>query len=194
MKPVITLDGFNAKFAANPDPWNTFTDRDEELKRKAIIHAMGPARLGRVWEPACGNGSNIRHLARRSLRLKSSDGSPEAVEIAICNNKSSQRVDISRAVLPAMQNAEQYDAIILAEILYYLKDAEIRQLAISLDHHLKPGGRLILAHHHVIFHDFVQRAQFVHYKLDRYLPFQVRVNAPRRQTSKWTVELLIRRK
>jgi hypothetical protein len=43
MKP-ITLSGFDAKFAENDHPWRTFDDRDEALKRRAILHATGPGR------------------------------------------------------------------------------------------------------------------------------------------------------
>lgn len=194
MKPVITIGGFDATFAANRDPWNTFANRDERLKRKAIVHALGPAKLGLVWEPACGNGSNIKEIASRALQLKSSDGSATAVEVAIQNNKPSHRIAISQELLPPGQTIVKYDAIIFSEILYYLKNREFQQLANGLDRWLKPGGRLILAHHHIDFNDFAQRAQFVHRKLQQALKFRTFSTAPSCRTSKWAVELFYREK
>jgi hypothetical protein len=40
----ITLSGFDAKSAENDDPSRTFDDRDEALRRRAILHATGPGR------------------------------------------------------------------------------------------------------------------------------------------------------
>ena len=54
----MDLDGFNAKFRADADPWSTFVDADEATKRRAILRALGPARRGRIWEPASGAGAN----------------------------------------------------------------------------------------------------------------------------------------
>lgn len=66
---AITLDGFERTFAADPDPWRTFANRDEATKRTAILHAIGAGPHGRILELAAGNGSNSRELAARTLRL-----------------------------------------------------------------------------------------------------------------------------
>ena len=60
---AIDLSGFAAKFAADEDPWRTFSNRDEAVKRAAILHALGPGPLGRVLELGSGNGSNSRAIA-----------------------------------------------------------------------------------------------------------------------------------
>ena len=65
---AIDLAGFERKFAGDDDPWSTWTDADEALKRAAILHALGPGPWGRVLELAAGNGSNSRPLARRGWR------------------------------------------------------------------------------------------------------------------------------
>ena len=72
MRP-IALSGFEAKFAGDNDPWSTFTDPDEALKREAILHAMGTGPWGRVLEIAAGNGSNSAAIAPRALRLDATE-------------------------------------------------------------------------------------------------------------------------
>ena len=64
---AIDLAGFSEKFSGNGDPWSTFTDRDEAVKRDAILHALGPGPIGRVLELASGNGSNSAAIAPRAL-------------------------------------------------------------------------------------------------------------------------------
>ncbi len=59
MSRAISLAGFEATFRGNPDPWRTFTARDEMAKRRAILRALGPGPKGRVLELASGNGSNL---------------------------------------------------------------------------------------------------------------------------------------
>ena len=71
---AIDLSGFAAKFAADEDPWRTFSNRDEAVKRAAILHALGPGPLGRVLELGSGNGSNSRAIAPRALRLDATEG------------------------------------------------------------------------------------------------------------------------
>ena len=67
MRP-ITLEGFEKTFGRDDDPWCTFADADEALKRAAILHAVGSGPLGRVLELGAGNGSNSVALAPRAHR------------------------------------------------------------------------------------------------------------------------------
>ncbi len=48
MRPIDLTD-FAEKFAANDDPWRTYSDRDEAVKRAAILHAWGQAPLAAFW-------------------------------------------------------------------------------------------------------------------------------------------------
>ena len=78
---AIDLSGFSQKFAADDDPWRTFSDRDEAVKRAAILHALGPGPLGRVLELASGNGANSRAIAPRALRLDATEVANAGAEI-----------------------------------------------------------------------------------------------------------------
>ena len=78
---AIDLAGFADKFAAEDDPWRTFSARDETVKRQAILRALGPGPIGRVLELAAGNGSNSAAIAPRALRLDATEGTAEGTRL-----------------------------------------------------------------------------------------------------------------
>ncbi len=158
---AITLDGFARKFAEEDDPWRTFTDRDEAIKRAAILHALGPGPLGRVLELASGNGSNSVAIARRALRLDATEGTIEGTRLTARALDGQPRARAIRLALPAHLPRRRYDAIVVAELLYYLSPHAMAQVARDCAAALAPGGRLILAHHQIDFYDFVQRSRHI---------------------------------
>ena len=182
MTAPIRIDGFEAVFARTEDPWGTYERRDEAVKRQAILRACG-GRSGRALELACGNGSNTRALARRSLRLLALDGAPSAVAITR-RRAGGPRVAIGEALLPDGAPRGAFDLIVIAEVLYYLSDREIARLGRRLG--LARGGRLVLAHHHVDFPDTSSRPAACHRTLVRAMPPLERVAA--RRTGRWRVE------
>ncbi|TVV73298.1 SAM-dependent methyltransferase [Sphingomonas solaris] len=185
MKP-IDLDGFAAKFAADADPWRTFSNRDEAVKRRAILHALGPGPVGRVLELASGNGSNSVALAPRALRLDATEGTAEGVTLTAGALDGAGRARASLLRLPGRPPRTRYDAVVLAELLYYLSPGQMARVARDVAAWLRPGGVLVLAHHRIDFYDFVQHAGGIH---ERFLgetgaSWTVR---PVRATRAWTV-------
>lgn len=160
------LGPFEAKFAADDDPWATFTSRDEAVKRAAILKALGPAPLGRVLELASGNGSNSRAIAPRALRLDAVEGAIGGVRLTARAIAPWPRARAIALRLPAMFPRRHYDAIVIAELLYYLTPRQMACVAAQVAAALRPGGRLVLAHHQVDYYDFVQHAVGIH---DRFL-------------------------
>ena len=187
-----TLAGFNADFRGDPDPWRTFSDRDEALKRRAILRALGPGLRGRVLEVGAGNGSNSVELVRRSLRLDATDGSVEAVRLTARALGADPRAHAQLLELPAIPPRPVYDAVVVAEVLYYLRPADMAPTARRLAAALRRGGRLVLAHHGVDFHDFAQPARGVHARFLRASGCHWRVRAVRR-TRRWSVLACTRR-
>lgn len=158
MKP-IDLTGFEQVFANDPDPWRTFSDRDEAVKRTAILHAVGPAARGRILELAAGNGSNSRALARRSLRLDATEATAAGTRlVAAALGNHAPRARAIRLAVPARFPRRRYDAVVIAELLYYLSPRAMQQTARDVARALRPGGMLVLAHHRIDFHDFAQHA------------------------------------
>lgn len=162
IKP-ITLNGFADKFASDPDPWRTWTDPDETLKRDAILHALRPGKVGRLLELGAGNGSNSQALAKRCLRLDATEATREGVALvarAICT--AAPRARSMQLVVPAKPPRPVYDAIVIAELLYYLSHKDMAALARQVVAGLPQGATLVLAHHRITFYDFVQRADHIH--------------------------------
>lgn len=162
MKPV-TLSGFEDKFAGDADPWRTFSNADEKLKRDAILHALGPGPIGRVLELGAGNGSNSVAIAARALRLDATEGTEQGTRlIAKALGGGGARARALRLALPGRFPRATYDAIVVAELLYYLPARDMAAVARDVAAALRPGGRLVLAHHRVDFHDFAQHAAHIH--------------------------------
>lgn len=161
MKP-IDLAGFDAKFSGSDDPWATFTARDEAHKRRAILRGIGGRRVGRMLELAAGNGSNSAALARLALRLDATEGTRSGTELVSRAVGDNPRVRVSRLVLPDRFPRPTYDAIVVAEVLYYLTARDMAAVAHAVAAALTPGGRLVLAQHRVDYPDFVQHAAEIH--------------------------------
>ena len=186
MKP-ITLAGFEDKFGADSDPWGTFSGADEALKRRAILHAMGSAPWGRVLELGAGNGSNSAAIAPRALRLDATEATAEGTRlIARAIAPAGQRARAIRLVVPGRLPRARYDIIVVAELLYYLSPRDMAETARAVAGALRPGGRLVLGHHRVDFHDFAQHAHAIH---ARFLAATGRAVTARvvRRTGRWVV-------
>lgn len=157
MRP-ITLEGFDAKFVDSEDPWATFTSRDEALKRRAILRAMGGGPWGRVLELAAGNGSNSAAIAPRALRLDATEATSSGTALVAQALAGCRRARAIRLAVPARLPRPRYDIIVVAEVIYYLSPRDMAQTARDLVAALRPGGILVLAHHRVDYPDFAQHA------------------------------------
>ena len=197
----IGLAGFEAAFANNPDPWGTQTRRDEAIKREAVLRALGPTR-GRVLELGSGNGSNSVELARRARHLLAADGALTAVALTRAALEGAALEGKGQAVrLRLPEDLEgraahglshgplrgPWDAVVVAELLYYLSERDIARLGRAVGRRLRPGARVVLAHHRLRFHDVSSAPALCH---DRFLGAlgEVRDRRTVRQTRAWRVE------
>ena len=156
-----TLAHFDATFAADADPWHTLASRDEAVKRRAILRAL-PQTSGRLLELAPGNGSNSVALRQKSLRLLAADGARNAVELTRARLGNDSRAEVRQARLPEELPRGPFHGAVLAELLYYLPDESVRELARRLRRQLAPGATVVLAHHSTPFSDTASRPADVH--------------------------------
>ncbi|WP_448662590.1 class I SAM-dependent methyltransferase [Sphingomonas sp. CJ20] len=185
MRP-IDLTGFADKFAASDDPWATFTSRDEAVKRAAILHGLGAGPIGRVLELASGNGSNSQALARRAGRLDATEGTIEGTRLTAAALRNDPHARALRLTLPGRLPRDRYDAVVVAELLYYLSAKDMPRVARDVAAALRTGGRLVLAHHRIDFYDFAQHADAIQARFLRLTgcAWQVRLV---RATRRWRV-------
>ncbi len=183
---AIDLKGFDAKFAGDADPWATFRNRDEAVKRNAILHALGAGPLGRVLELASGNGSNSAAMAAMSLRLDATEGTKEGTALTARAVAEFPRARAIQLALPASFPRAGYDSVVVAELLYYLSVRDMRLVAEQIAKCLRPGGILVLAHHRIDFHDFAQHAAHIHRRFLRATGINWRIRTVRR-SSRWAV-------
>lgn len=186
VKP-IGLDGFEHTFGASDDPWSTFSNRDEAVKRAAILHAIGPGPLGRVLELGAGNGSNSVAIAARARRLDATEGTAKGTALTGQALHGSRGARALHLPLPARFPRLRYDVVVVAELLYYLSARDMARVATDVAAALRPGGMLVLAHHRIDFHDFSQHAEHIH---DRFLGEAGCAWRPttQRRTAKWIVQ------
>ncbi len=186
MNACATLEEFDGKYVRNSDPWSTLSSRDEAIKRHAILCALGRGPYGRMLELGSGAGANSRALAARCVRLDACDGAPAAVQLTKEKLASYRHAKAHHIILPGRLPARRYDAVIIAELLYYLTERQMKQLAIDVARAL-PGGRLVLAHHKAWFDDAAQSGANIHHRFLRAFKNRgKRVYA--RQTRRWIVE------
>nr|WP_224817056.1 class I SAM-dependent methyltransferase [Hasllibacter sp. MH4015] len=149
-------------FTDAADPWGTRISRNEAHKRRIVLRMLGTQIHGRVLELGCGNGSNSRDLAKRALSVDACDGSEAALRRAAEIVSSLSRVQLHHLPLPGRFPGSTYDAIVIAELLYYLNDRTLVSVVREIERSLRPGGSLVLCHHHRQFADAAQKQPGLH--------------------------------
>lgn len=143
---------FEALFANRSDPWD-YTTPYEQLKYEQTL-ALAGERAVSALEIACAEGHFTEQLAGRCESLLAVDISDIALRRAAerCRSHANVqfvRLDVVDDVLPG-----SYDLIVCSEVLYYVRDTEqLGAVADKLAAALRPGGRLVTAHAHLLVDD-----------------------------------------
>ncbi|MCR4294751.1 MAG: class I SAM-dependent methyltransferase [Elusimicrobia bacterium] len=138
----------NRQFGKREDPFSYATDPYERARLEALDAALGAGRLGRVLELACAEGHFTERLARRASSVTALDISAVAIERA--RRRASAAAFVEGDLLVWGPAEAGFDAIVVAEVLYYLDrpgvKAEFEALFPRIAGWLKPGGRLVMSH------------------------------------------------
>lgn len=159
---AISLSGFEAKFEADADPWDTWRSRYEAVKRDALSKAIGLRSYARGLELAAGNGSNTPMIAARTRRLLVTDGTRAGAALMQRRFASSPRISVVRHDAGTSLPGHRFELIVISELLYYLGDQAFAVLAGEVGRTLAPGGRLVMLHHEQNFADRARQAGSVH--------------------------------
>ncbi|MFC0201208.1 SAM-dependent methyltransferase [Paracoccus rhizosphaerae] len=124
-----TLRHLDSLYAGSDDPWNHRTSPYEQSKFAATLAAVGEGPFRNALEIGCGNGTLLALLAPRCHRLIGVDCIPRAVALARKAVAEHPHVSVCEACIPAELPALQPDLVLLSEVLYFLGEADIHQLA-----------------------------------------------------------------
>lgn len=189
MNLPASLTHFERVFSQSADPWQTKSSFAELHKCKTILALLGARKHGRILELGCGNGSNSVYLSAWSLNLDACDGAVHALARAQKTLGDVSNATLYHLPLPARFPGRSYDTIVIAELLYYLDNRTLEAVMREIDRTLRPGGLLILCHHHQQFEDAAQRQAGLHKRFISLSQRQWHVERAHR-TARWMAQSL----
>ena len=122
----VGRNDLNALYADTPDPWNFEHSDYEQAKFAATRAALTRSRYTSAFELGCGNGQLARHLAPLCESYTGMDAVAIAVETA---RRAVPKARFIQDFYPCPLPDEDFDLLILSEILYFLDPATLRSLA-----------------------------------------------------------------
>jgi SAM-dependent methyltransferase len=143
---AVRPSAFEARYRADPDPWNYASSPYERSKYSVTVDALSRSRYGTAFEPACSVGELTAMLAGHCDELLAIDVSAAAVERARrrCAELKNVRVEC-RDVLTQPRD-ECFDLIVFSEVGYYFNVDTLTSLARRLGDSVNPDGELIAVH------------------------------------------------
>jgi len=140
---------FERLYAGNPDPWDFETSRYEHEKYEATIAALGGRRFCSALEIGCSIGVFSLRLAAHCDQLLAVDVVESALAQARARCASLGHVRFENRNLPQdwPEQRQNYDLIVISEVLYFLNPADIRRLAECCAASLVPGGYALLVNY-----------------------------------------------
>ena len=138
---------FDAKYQADPDPWDVGGSPYEQRKRGVVLAGLRRPRYAGAWDPACGTGHLTADLAARCDRVVASDASATAAGLA-AERCAGLAVDVSHRPLPEAPDDDAFapDLVVLSEVFYYLSDAERAATVAAVDARAAADAELVAVH------------------------------------------------
>jgi 2-polyprenyl-3-methyl-5-hydroxy-6-metoxy-1,4-benzoquinol methylase len=136
---------FELLYLEHPDPWNYRCNPDEHSKYNHALACVLKWRKasGCVLEIGCSIGVFSKMLAAHFNEVTAIDVSTEALRAAAFYNLSNNNIQFVRGDLRWATHDRQYDAIICAEILYYIPEKHAERVCQQLDKCLAPDGVIV---------------------------------------------------
>lgn len=158
-RPTLPIGYFTSVYDGSPDPWG-FTDRwYEERKRAVTLAALPQRRYATGYEPGCSIGVLTQGLATRCDALLATDVSPTALAAAAARLAGSPHVRLEQQALPQGWPDGVVDLVVLSELLYYLGDDDLTEVARHAVDAVAPGGTLLSVHWRHPVRDYPQTGE-----------------------------------
>lgn len=142
----MTHADFEARYQANPDPWDYETSAYERRKYDATLAACGDGPYNRALELGSSIGVFSARLAPRCHSLVTVDAAPSAVADARRRLSGMPWVKVLGGAIPEAIPGGGFDLVVASEILYYLEPDELAGTFAALRDCLAPHGRLVAVH------------------------------------------------
>jgi 2-polyprenyl-3-methyl-5-hydroxy-6-metoxy-1,4-benzoquinol methylase len=140
--PTVYFEGI---YAADPAPWNFAGSAYELDKYDATIAALPKRHYRSAFEVGCSIGVFTRLLAGRCTRVLAVDVAEEPLKLAR-QRCAGTKVRFERRFIPREWPKEQFDLIVLSEVLYYFDRLDLTRVAQLCAESLAPQGHVVLAH------------------------------------------------
>ena len=137
---------FDSLYAKDADPWKFATSDYERAKYAQTLAALPSARYARALEVGCSIGVLTRSLAQRCDRLVAVDASELALSEARRRCIDCGNVEFSRMFVPRDWPQNEFDLILLSEVVYYLDADDVAKLAVRVAGSLAPKAAVALVH------------------------------------------------
>ena len=136
-----------ARYAADPDPWDFETSAYEHAKYERTLAALGDRHFGRAFEAGCSIGVFTAMLAERCDELLAVDIAQTAVDAARERLAAHDHVRVERRTLPGEWPAGPFDLVVCSEVLYYWDRATLDEALGIIAASMAPAGRLVAVHY-----------------------------------------------
>ncbi len=139
-------DYFDARYAADPDPWNFTASPYERDKYAATLASLPRPHYAAGLEIGCSIGVLTAALAPLCDTLTALDVAEAALAQARARCRDLPHVRLLDAQVPGEWPEGTFDLILLSEVVYYLDAADVARLATRVRESLRPGGDVVLVH------------------------------------------------
>lgn len=153
------------------DPWRYEQRWYEQRKRNLSLAILPKAVYTHGFEIGCSNGVLSAELAKRCEQLTCIDAHPTALQLARHRLSALTHVNIIQGIIPTDLPSQQFDLIVVSEILYYLDPTPLKHCIDWINEHLAKTGTIIACHWRSRIDGFSLDAQSVHDSLKQQLRY-----------------------
>ncbi len=145
-RDTVDLGYFHRLYDKSPDPWGFASSAYEKAKYEATLAALPRPRYGGALDVGCSIGVLTAALAERCDTLLAIEPVETALAEARKRNADRPWVRFASMFVPGEWPDEQFDLIVMSEVIDYLGADDLVALFDRLRTTLLPDGDLVLVH------------------------------------------------